>query len=205
MPFQTEEFVKAIKSIFEVTCILLSCLLLGAFNLITFVTKWVSENIFDYWDFIMERSGRRRIILNRDNKNPYLIRYYLLFKNREESYFNIFLHQFIQGDSDEDLHDHPWGYMTFIICGGYHETVFEYDQNGTFTGEEDTIWRGAGYCTYRKSTSSHRITLDEERSDKCWTLFIPLKRHRTWGFWKKTDKDYKWIESEQYFKEKKSN
>ena len=50
----------------------------------------------------------RYVIINdRIDKEPYLERYYLFLRNRENFPFNIFLHKFLKSDSD-DLHDHPW-------------------------------------------------------------------------------------------------
>ena len=61
--------------------------------------------LFDFF------KNRKRIILDRVGKKPYLIRYYLFLKERTWFPFNIFLHKFLQGDPDE-LHDHPW----FVGC-----------------------------------------------------------------------------------------
>jgi len=170
-------------------------------NSIVIFSQLTGQMIFNHWDIAMENGGRKRIILDRDNKNPYLVRYYLLFKNRgDDSRFNLFLHKFIQGDTDEHLHDHPWGFMNFIIQGGYNETVFTYDEHKKITGKE-TIWRGRGYMAQQPATFCHRLTLDSEKPT-CWTLFVPLKRNRPWGFWKQKKDDYEWVESESYFSEK---
>ena len=62
---------------------------------------------------ILEKLGRKRVILDADNA-PYLTRYYLFLKDRKWFPFNIFLHNFHKGDPD-DLHDHPWPFITFIL------------------------------------------------------------------------------------------
>ena len=69
---------------------------------------------------ILERLGRKRIIMDRLDNEPYLTRYYLFLKERKWFPFNIFLHNFHKGDPD-DLHDHPWPYCTIILKGGYWE------------------------------------------------------------------------------------
>ena len=51
--------------------------------------------------------GRYRIINDRIDEEPYLERYYLFLKERNNFPFNIFLHRFLKSDPD-DLHDHPW-------------------------------------------------------------------------------------------------
>ncbi len=68
----------------------------------------------------LERIGRKRIVMDRVNNQPYLERYYLFLKDRERFPFNVFLHKFLKGDPD-DVHDHPWPYATLILKGGYYE------------------------------------------------------------------------------------
>src|SRR6056300_2076751 len=63
---------------------------------------------------LLERMGRKRIIMDRLCDEPYLTRYYLFLKERKWFPFNIFLHNFHKGDLD-DLHDHPWPYCTIIL------------------------------------------------------------------------------------------
>ena len=53
---------------------------------------------------LLERFGRKRIILDRIHQEPYLTRYYLFLKDRKWFPFNFFLHNFHKGDPD-DLHD----------------------------------------------------------------------------------------------------
>ena len=54
----------------------------------------------------MKLLDRHRIINDRIDMEPYLERYYLFLKDREDFPFNIFLHKFIKSDPYE-LHDHP--------------------------------------------------------------------------------------------------
>ena len=68
----------------------------------------------------LERLGRKSIIMDRLENEPYLVRYYLFLKDRKWFPFNVFLHKFMKGDPDE-LHDHPWPYATLILKGGYWE------------------------------------------------------------------------------------
>lgn len=130
---------------------------------------------------IMKKLGRYRIIYDKFDKEPYLERYYLFLKDRENFSFNIFLHKFLKSDPD-DLHDHPWNYRTLILYGGYWEH--------TKTGKH---WRGIGSYRYADAKSIHRIELDKN-NPTCWTLFIPGKKIREWGFI--TDKG--WVHNSEY-------
>jgi hypothetical protein len=126
----------------------------------------------------LERLGRKRVINDRFDNEPYLERYYLFLRDRQGFPFNIFLHHFLKSDPD-DVHDHPWGYMTWVIKGGYYEWEPTFDAQGNMTGEL-SHWRGVGHIRFRSATSYHRIELAPETD--CWTIFIPGTQRREWGF-----------------------
>ena len=129
---------------------------------------------------LLERLGRRRIVMDRINDEPYLERYYLFLKDRQRFPFNVFLHKFLKSDPD-DLHDHPWPYATLILKGGYWETT-----------PEGRFWRSPGHFRICKANSLHRIELDP--SVECWTVFMPGPKQREWGF----IKNGTWTQWEQY-------
>jgi hypothetical protein len=129
---------------------------------------------------LLERLGRRRIVMDRVNDEPYLERYYLFLKDRQRFPFNVFLHKFLKSDPD-DLHDHPWPYATLILKGGYWETT-----------PEGRFWRSPGHFRICKANSLHRIELDPEV--ECWTVFMPGPKQREWGF----IKNGTWTQWEQY-------
>lgn len=145
---------------------------------------------------ILERLGRKRIIMDRVNNEPYLERYYLFLKERERFPFNIFLHKFLKGDPD-DVHDHPWPYATLILRGGYYEytPIMSF---GKMIGET-RHWRGPGHFRICSEYSYHRIELKEGVT--AWTLFMPGPHKRDWGFLVNN----KWIPNEQYLKERHEN
>jgi len=142
---------------------------------------------------LLERLGRKRIIYDRINNEPYLERYYLFLKERDRFPFNVFLHKFLKGDPD-DVHDHPWPYATLILKGGYYEYTpnFEY---GKMVGETKH-WRGPGHWRICSSNSYHRIELVPGVT--AWTLFMPGPQQREWGF--ATRKG--WVRYDQYIQEK---
>jgi len=162
----------------------------------------------------LEKHDRKRVIMDRTSKEPYLIRYYLFLKDRKKFPFNIFLHQFLRSDPD-DLHDHPWPYATLILKGGYWEWIPKYkvsyhnSELGTqFTDEiigETKVWRGPGHFRICKAESYHRIEI--EPGVDCWTLFMPGMQKRDWGFLTHKNWDwrtFKWVQHENYI-EGKSN
>jgi hypothetical protein len=139
---------------------------------------------------LLEKLGRKRIVMDRINDEPYLERYYLFLKDRKHFPFNIFLHKFLKSDPD-DVHDHPWPYATLILKGGYYEWLPQFNNKGEKIGELQ-VWRGPGHFRVCGATSYHRIELDP--SVTCWTLFMPGPQKREWGFLTKG----KWIQHEQY-------
>lgn len=126
--------------------------------------------------------------MSRDGKSVYLERYYLLFRNRKHFPINAVIHEFKKSDED-DLHDHPWSFFTFIIKGEYDETTTK----GTFR-------RKPFQMRWHSAKAFHRVKLINEHP--VWTLFVmgPKKRGE-WGFLS----DGKWVESEKYLRERLLN
>ena len=145
---------------------------------------------------LLDRLGRKRIVMDRVQNEPYLERYYLFLRERERFPFNVFLHKFLKSDPD-DVHDHPWPYATLILKGGYWEWIPHFDTVGRKTGEYQ-VWRGPGHFRISKANSFHRIELDPDIT--AWTLFMPGRKCRDWGFMVKN----KWVQWEQYLKQRKS-
>ena len=157
---------------------------------ILFITMYILIKISSlnyYFHKMMVWMDRYRIINDRQDSEPYLLRYYLFIKNRNIFPFNIFLHKFLKSDPD-DLHDHPWPFITIILYGGYWE----------HTVDGKKTWWGAGTFRYASADTLHRISIDPNYPD-IWTLFIPGPKQREWGF--KTEKG--WINNFQYLVDKK--
>ena len=110
--------------------------------------------------------SRKKILLDRGpswpdyhKAEPFMIRYYLLFRKRPKWFpFNILIHKILKSDLG-DLHDHYWSYITIILKGGYWETL----QNGTF-------WRGPGYIGFRRASDRHSLNIPRGKS--AWTLLF---------------------------------
>lgn len=136
--------------------------------------------------------GRQRIILDREGKEPYLERYYLLFKEQYRNCpFNALLHRPLVSDP-EGLHDHPWNWGSFILAGGYWENT-----------PEGRFWRGAGSFRFRRATALHRLEIDTEKAGgDTWTLFFVGDRHREWGF---LDPEKGWVHWEQHLQERQKD
>jgi hypothetical protein len=147
---------------------------------------------------LLEKMGRKRIVMDRQSDEPYLERYYLFLKDRKHFPFNVFLHKFLKGDPD-DVHDHPWPYATLILKGGYYEWTAEFDENNIKIGET-RHWRGPGHFRICSANSFHRIEL--KQGVTAWTLFMPGPQKREWGFLVGNKDKQQWVPNEQYLKER---
>ncbi len=137
---------------------------------------------------LLEKLGRKRIIFDRDGLEPYMERYYLLFRDKlsedesaREIPFNLMLHKICRSDPD-DLHDHPWWYATFILRGGYWEVT-----------PKGRYWRGAGHFRLRSPHSLHRLEIPPDSSGS-WSLFFRGPKLKNWGFVKQGN----WIYHKNY-------
>ena len=145
---------------------------------------------------LLDRLGRKRIVMDRVENEPYLERYYVFLRERKRFPFNIFLHKFLKSDPD-DVHDHPWPYATLILKGGYWEWTPRFDDRGNKITEL-VRWCGPGSFRWASANTYHRIELDPDVT--CWTLFMPGVKQRDWGFLVRNQ----WIQWEEYLKQRKS-
>lgn len=143
---------------------------------------------------LLDKLGRKRIVMDRQDNEPYLERYYVFLKDRKWFPFNVFIHKFLKSDPD-DVHDHPWPYATLILKGGYWEWLPKFNSEGKKFGEV-AVWRGPGHFRMCKAESYHRIELDP--GVECWTLFMPGPQKREWGFLVNN----KWIHNDNYLQHK---
>jgi hypothetical protein len=125
----------------------------------------------------------------------YLIRYYV-FKSK---WFNVFIHRFLRSDRD-DLHDHPWDFLTYLVSGAYTE----YKWRPTKVGGYVQRTRRANYrvkdaferlrtklsfntLVFRRAETQHKVVLDEkftmtDMQHAPLTVCITGPTRREWGF-----------------------
>ena len=116
---------------------------------------------------LLEKLGRKRLLLDRGPQHsqyhkakPWMNRYYLLFKNRPKWFpFNIFIHEMLDNDHGDGVHNHMCPYMTIVLRDGYWETL-----------PDGKHWRSPGYVGFRLANTLHRVDLKQET--KPITIFI---------------------------------
>ena len=146
---------------------------------------------------VMNKLGRYRLIPDRTTGQDYMHRYYIFLKDRKWFPFNVTLHKIVRSD-DPIMHDHPWGYMTIILSGGYWEHTPVFNNDGKMIAEFQK-WRGPGSIIIRTSKEYHWLELDQEKPTT--TLFFMGPQKRDWGFLLNN----KWIHNETYLKNAKTN
>ena len=154
---------------------------------------------------IMDKIGRRRVIRDRESKQPYLIRYYVFLKDRKKFPFNITVHKVLKSDKPV-LHDHPWNWGAMIVSGGYWEHIPVISQEGNVVGSTKE-WRGPGHIRFRKAKDLHWLELEKDPEGNeipCTSIFFMGRKCIEWGFvdWIQFQ-GYRWIHNEKYLKENK--
>lgn len=128
-----------------------------------------------------------------DEKDPYLLRWYIIPRN---PVFNVYLHKFLRDDQGLDLHDHPWRSISVLFSGSYVECTL--GENGWIRRKQFNSLR----VIFRRATHRHRIELlpdpiDASKRLPAWSLFITGRKVREWGFWKN---NWRFIGHVEYFK-----
>ena len=116
----------------------------------------------------LDKLGKKKLLLDRgtshpDHKNakPWMNRYYLLFRNRPKWFpFNILIHEMLDNDHGEGVHNHMCPYITIVLKDGYWETL-----------KSGKHWRSPGYIGLRSADNLHRVDLKPDT--KPLTIFIP--------------------------------
>lgn len=93
-------------------------------------------------------------------------------------------------------HNHPWGYFTLVLSGGYYEII-----NG------ERFWRGPGWFAFRNHDQYHRVEIPEGKT--ALTFFVKGKRQKN-STWFKLDngdqvKDLKYWKQNNISREKIGN
>ena len=123
-------------------------------------------------------------LISRDDSR-YLERYFI----RElANGGRVYLHRFVSGDGDEEVHDHPWNGTAICLAGGYLEERVRYlSPEGGWISQERHIFPGR--INRIRASDFHRILATKPDT---WTLFItgPLVlrgcgRPKGWGFLRK--------------------
>lgn len=121
-------------------------------------------------------NDRRWAVMRKDAiTRPDGVRHLVRWRLVQMPGFGIFLNRFDGPDPDPRHHDHPWPFLSFVLWGGYEESIEVREGLGY-------CWdRSAGHVIFHRSTDRHRIVRLLGRPT--WTLVLVGRRCREWGFW----------------------
>jgi hypothetical protein len=128
-------------------------------------TRWAFMKPFDIYD----KNGSGEVYLHR-------------LRILQTPWFAVYLHDLNLPDTDNDPHDHPWVFTSFIVRGGYTETVFCSEDRTTAAGKYDTCKRTWNRRSIHKMKMdrAHKITSVQPRTR---SLIVAGRRKASWGFW----------------------
>ncbi len=92
--------------------------------------------------------------------------------------FGAVIHHFTAPDKGNP-HDHPFGFTSFILSGGYVEKVYKISYGGQWSSE--LVYRPPGLAHYVQAHHIHEIV--ELPNGECYTLIVPGKKVRETRFW----------------------
>ena len=121
-----------------------------------------------------DRLAGERFDIGRPSAGTYLTRWTLWGSRFEGTGEALFLHRFHRSDDDDALHDHPWGYRSVVLWGGYYEWTADR------LGKVRRRWYGPGRVLTRKADHRHRVELPAGRD--CWTLVFRGAKSKSWSF-----------------------
>lgn len=103
------------------------------------------------------------IVIDSEENGPYMVRYKIF----RCPWFKVFLHHILRSDEDDELHDHPWNFVSFILWSGYYEILPKWSRRVR-----------AGAVVRHRAADAHRLVLERP----AWTLVIVTGKKRHWGF-----------------------
>jgi len=114
-----------------------------------------------------------------EHLDGYMMRYWLVTpaQAREQGLpcHGIRLHHILREDRDRHMHNHPWGFRSYILSGHYYEESRA--PNGTL--QRTKVCAGDTYA--RGPQDYHRIT--QISAEPLWTLCVlDAKNPNGWGF-----------------------
>lgn len=140
-----------------------------------------------------------RITIEGADGTPYMTRYTIV---KFRSGRSVLLHHILRDDQD-DLHDHPWDFVSIILKGGYFDVTPGLNVHRYELRDSETVfdpyrlcrrpiferWCRPGRVTQHKARDAHKIRLMPTIVDggmtrrSSWSLVFTGPKKRDWGFW----------------------
>lgn len=96
-------------------------------------------------------------------------------------WFSVFVHNISRSDEDLHPHNHPFSFCSFILKGGYTESVSWWDSYFDSYPMGRTETHKAGSVVYHDTYDYHKIKLTDGKP--AWTLvFTGPRTKKQWGY-----------------------
>lgn len=97
-------------------------------------------------------------------------------------WFGVYLHFIYDVDADQDPHDHPWPFWSYIVRGGYHEVVYKNVRRHDSTPGQGLVrkWTRGTWHGFNMKWA-HRIIMI--RPGTISLVVVGRRRPSDWGFW----------------------
>lgn len=124
------------------------------------------------------------------NDEPYLFRRRII----QTPWFGVYLHDIFEPDTDQDPHDHPWTFWSFVVRGEYTEQLHLIPHVDLSVARLQA-WKRWSLHRMDRATA-HRIV---SAAPNLRTLIFVGKRHKDWGFF--TQPWGGWVPWQEYERE----
>lgn len=130
-----------------------------------------------YWVYYVEIYNITGCDARGDGHLGTYLKRYILYKGKNRIYF----HKFMRSDYD-DMHDHPWDFITIPLWRGYIEEIPIYNKNirtSRFVAPFTFNYRPAEYI--------HRVVLRKRNGKElpAYSIIFTFYKHKPWGFFTK--------------------
>lgn len=95
--------------------------------------------------------------------------------------FAILVHKIMRSDEDKELHDHPWGFLSFIVRNGYIEET----PGGRFKRIRPFS------IIFRPAVWRHRVIIPDGNGP-AWSIVFTGKKSKSWSFFDQAGKGTPW-------------
>jgi hypothetical protein len=149
------------------------------------ISEFIGNKLCEIAGWFTKRHGKESLMITRGwSRTPYLSRWFLFGSSHDSKFMGgraVMLHRFHASDAPEP-HDHPWGFVSIIISGGYWEETPgpQWDPEHPDPKHIQRRWYGAGRILKRKADSIHSIAI--KPGTEPVTLILRGCKEKSWGF-----------------------
>jgi|SRR6185436_1243939 len=116
----------------------------------------------------------RKLLLVKEIISKQGIIHFRRYRLLQTPLFSIYIHQICQSDTD-DMHDHPWHFLSIILKGGYREI----SRSFPYFKDLKVVDYYPGDVIVHHLNDVHKISL---LNKSVWTLVFVFGRKKYWGY-----------------------